>query len=583
MTARCWAMSALACAVWAACAPPIDPVITGGVADVEVAVIEPARGTIVHDQDAIRLRGTAWTRDGEPEVFVAGQRAPVAADGTFDISVPLTPGLNLIETVVIDDAKRAARDVRAVLAGAARDHGEPVEQAVLLDVGPSTFDLVSRTASAALTPDAILERVEAANPVAEFGSSCLGAAVEVADIDVGDLRVAISPRPGGVELELEAKDLTIQLDVMAKIACLPVPNKVPLRASAIRIDADIDVALTAGKISVTPAAVTTRLDDVTADVSGLDPRIAEGLEPILEDEVSKALATAVAGEISGALDDLMGDMETIPFAFEAMGLQVEATVTPRELAFDAGGARFAATVAVQFPGSPGAQVVYSPSGSSPGDLSARPDGVRLGVAGNLINGFLSVLWNARVLHLSFPIDSAHAQRLNIDHVELEPLLPPVVQSDPTFLGRLALGDCLVRVIDQAGNTVAEAAISGSVGLEAGIDADGKLSVELGEPTLTLGLIGRDGKTSNAAKLVPTLGVAVQDQLMARLGEMVGSLPALEVGKLALVSPTVHGTGGYLLVGADLVSPMTPAAQIAPLPAAANGHHQPAISRGKMPP
>jgi hypothetical protein len=348
----------------------------------------------------------------------------------------------------------------------------------------------------------------------------------------------------------EARGLDVTLDAYSRVACIDFEDRLLFQASRATLEADLRVALHDGHVEVALGAFDTALEDMEVDTSVLDAALAFGLEEEIQTSLQTALAEVVATQIESNLNPMLEQFDVEPFLFETLGHRVEVELRPDRLDLGDEGADFSAAIAVRFPDLAGTPVVYSPDPPL-GDLGGRPGDLGLGVADDVANGFLSVLWSARALDFSLPVDVEAARRFNIDHLEFVPLLPPVLQTVDGAVARVAIGDCLVRIVDEAQNVVAEAAVSGSLGLQARVVEGGQIEAEAVAPVVWLGLVNADGSTSNSVRLYDELSELVIERLTPYLNQAVAAMPRLRLRDVSLLSPQVDGAPGYLLMGATL--------------------------------
>lgn len=535
-----------------ACAEPPPAPVGNGEPDLKLTILEPARGTILSNEESIVVRGIAWAADSRPSVSVSGVGASIGANGEFSVELPLVPGLTSIETTVWDASGHQVRDVRGLLLGALRPHGDTIEEAVVAHIDQGSFDLLSRLITDFASDPSFVGQIRSYNPVAEVGRLCLGVTIDVETVVMDSFDIEMTPQVGGLRVHAEVGGLDLGLNAESTVACLDVSRAIPLRITSATVDATVQIALRDGRIDLELSEFDVRLQGMSLDLSLLDASLPlVGIDSMIESRISAALENIVTEQIEDNLGSVLRRLETEPLLAEAMGIKVAVDLQPHVLDFDDNGAWFEASIAVRFPDHIGKEVVYSPTLLSFNALRSRGGGFQLGIADDILNNFLSMLWSAGALNVEIPIDDANAKFFNLDHLEFEPLLPPVVETRRGSVARVAVGDYMVRVIDEADNLVAEAAISGSIGLSVQIEA-GQLVVEVIDPDFSIGMSGAQGSTNNTTHLAPWLSELMLVELTPLLSQSIRAMPRLSMREMAVASPSVDATPGYLVMGANFV-------------------------------
>lgn len=112
----------------------------------ELRIESPARGTMREGLSSVEVIGTVGasaTGSAAASVSVNGIDAPLAADGSFRVTVPVHAGTNLISTVALSADGGRADDMRGVLTGTFRPATATVENAAsatsIQRMAPATF------------------------------------------------------------------------------------------------------------------------------------------------------------------------------------------------------------------------------------------------------------------------------------------------------------------------------------------------------------------------------------------------------------------------------------------------------------
>jgi hypothetical protein len=191
-------MRAIAVAVstltFAACAS--GPTEDGEDAPPVLEITAPQRGA-QSTTPTVTVTGRATDDTAGLRVTVNGVPAALSADGSFTATVNVA-GLDILETRAIDDAGHDVRDVRAVLAGELVPTGGLVAGAVGARIGADGFGAISRGIATTVAGADFTAAAVAANPVYDNGG-CLGARVNVTDVDVGGVELDLIPTAGTID------------------------------------------------------------------------------------------------------------------------------------------------------------------------------------------------------------------------------------------------------------------------------------------------------------------------------------------------------------------------------------------------
>jgi len=541
----------LAGCVLAACeSAPEDPLVSGD-PTVELTILEPARGAVLTRETSIVVRGIAWSKDGHPSVSVQGDLVEVDGDGEFSIEIPVREGLSSIETVVRDRSDHLVRDTRAILRGEARAHGELIDQAFVTYIGQESFDQLAAIVADYMNSPAAEKALIALNPVSTNGTECNGVEVDVTSLSSSAFDMQITSHDGGLGVSAQAEDLEIGIQARISVACVTAVHDLTLSVPRPVIEGDFRVGLTFdGHIDL-------GLDAFDADLSGLsmtptvdDPEDAALLNGLIEDSIRGALSSSFSTVLEDTITPVLRRIETTPYEKTSLGLALEVDMRPRALIFDDDGGLFEASIAIRSPEKPDAKVIYTTPTPPLDELRGRAGGIQLGLNADVLNHYLALLWSADALRWSIPGTDPSAKLVNIDRVDVEFLLPPVVETQYGAVARVRVGDCIVKVIDAAGGLIAEVVVSGGVGMQSKI-VDQRSVIELVDPELSVGLIGRDGKTSNSARMSPWLSEYVLSKVMSILSEGMGGVPDLGVPAVSSTAIDLAVSDGYLLMAADL--------------------------------
>src|SRR6266571_4041030 len=108
--------------------PPDSPIRDANPPTLEVR--SPARGTMVSGQQLVVVAGkVSDDESGVQSVMVNDVATQLDADGSWKVTLPVAPGMNLLHTVAADKAGNKVTDTRAVMGGNLVRTDTPVQNA----------------------------------------------------------------------------------------------------------------------------------------------------------------------------------------------------------------------------------------------------------------------------------------------------------------------------------------------------------------------------------------------------------------------------------------------------------------------
>ena len=236
-------------------APAIDPTAP------RIHIVEPARGTFAGDVTSVVVKGTAIDDSGVvTSVTVNGVAAVVNADGSFQATVPVDAGTNLLHAIAKDAQNNTGKETRAVVAGALEPISSTVPQAITASMTAQTFDAIGEGLTGFLTGTNLQALVAPMNPVVDAGTTngvpdCLYAQALVTSTTLGAAsKISFSPQPGGIWLQAELDRPRIGTHLQWAVSCLDGSRNVTISASHITISGMMTVGIQAGQFDIRPNA-----------------------------------------------------------------------------------------------------------------------------------------------------------------------------------------------------------------------------------------------------------------------------------------------------------------------------------------
>lgn len=526
----------------------------GGESDGEppsLEVASPSRAAQLDGADVTVSGRASDGGTGVASVVVNGVAAEVAADGAFAVELALDGGVTLLEVVARDGAGNEARDVRAVLSGR-RSAESVVAGGLMARIGPGAYGLAAAAVRAAVVATDV--GAEAAAPGALFGvPGCFE--VHLVGFEHGAVDVDLQPRAGGVGVELELRDVVLDLRVDVGGFCDDEGTSAPARltADALRLRG-------LARLVVSEAGVRPDLGGVAADFEGveLDTDLVPGevvdlLVSAAPSELASALGGAVRGLAGGALGSALGELDAVEWESAIQGLGLSVRLAPT--AVEAGVDGVAVTSSVELAFDALGPVEYV-AGAGPAE-APELDGdstLRLAVADDVANLTLAALWAGGFLERSVAIPADHAARtrLGLDRLDLALALPPMVRSGAGS-ARIVIGDAVVTAYDLEGAAVMRLAVSAVADLALSGAGGAHLTLIPDEAQLWASPLQDDGGSSATLELPEPLRLAALDEMTRFLGESLAALPVPELTGVARVS-TLAAVPGYVVLGADLAVP-----------------------------
>lgn len=531
-----------------------------------LAIETPERGSLIEGSGggSVHVSGRATDAGGDLDrVEINGVEAELGADGSFSADVEVGNGITLLSTVVRDAAGNQATDTRAVLAGQFAPLSQPVDRAFGAWLSASALDAVGDTAAAFVTGQDLGALIAPFNPVLTAGGSCLGARVNVEDINLSESRVTLVPRAGSLGLVVELDNLDVPLDVDYDVACLGSDVGASLTASRFTFEGELSAQVTDGQLSVEITSSTAHFDGFALDV-GLVPSqivnlIASDLDQTIADQLTARIDDLVVPQLDGALAGLAAGR-----TFELLGKQVTVAVSPRELTIEEGGARIVLDATLGVDGADGGALPgYL---VSPGPLPAldSTDGFDLAIADDAANQALAAFTAAGGIDQNIAIGGGDYGQVGelFDRIHISALLPPVVTAGPDGLV-LSVGDLRCDFEkDEAGGTVATTSIALSASARVTLIAteSGAVRMAVSEPEVHADFEEASGANSLAEPEIEQLGSFAGTRVVGTLGSLIGEVPIPSVLGLSVTDlqvETAASEAGYLVATGRLLAAPPP--------------------------
>jgi len=535
-------------------------------ADPTILLVEPSIGAVVPAGE-VRFVGRV---DDESPVTLAtdgGESIPVAADGTFDHPITVTPGAHRVRLVATDGSGRRAETFTAFASGTFADESVVVGDAVLADVSSGVLDQIGDGAGTLLTMTSFDAQLNDANPIADdwWGE------VNLQGEDHGQVTIDLVPAAGRITATVQIAGIRVRARASTPIASA----SGELRADVVRVTATIALRAEGGRLVGAVDSSSVDLTGTVLDVNNF-PDIIENLD---------AIRSAIEREARSALDDAVRDMlppliadglASIPSGETVEILETPLTMTVGVSALDIDPAGIGTVLdlgvraAVPLGTRGGVGYLTLPRTAAP----PTGDELSIAIAFDALNAAFAALWagggmdqridglefgggplTAGTLGLLLPFAAADAPPDAPLAIDISPRLAPVIV--PTASGGLEVQAADIRITFVA---LAESGEVEMATISLGAFADAAPRAEAGRLAIDLGMLRISADVVDGPATAPT-----GEELSELLSELVTTLAPDLLGGAAVAVPSLYGfdlipsrvstAGGYLtLEGAIAYGP-----------------------------
>ncbi|MEZ4463084.1 MAG: hypothetical protein R3F60_06885 [bacterium] len=341
-----------------------------------LTVTAPPRGARVLG-NTLRVQGTVEGGTA-PQVTVAGQPATLGADRAFTVDVPVSDGLAVIVTEMVDGATRSA-DHRAAMINADQDPATPVPSAADVGISAAGFQVISQLASGFAAG-------------ADLGG-LVGGNGQVRRLTYGRIDLQLRPGQDALELELSIYDLYIEIETSFRII-FEIDVRGSMRANPARITARIRLVPDGnGSMSLQVEGARADLQNFSYNINNVPGEVEDWFEGTVRDTAEDLLADTLNDLVvpnlfdPAALNqelDLLGKKVDLAMAIDqvridpsAMHLALSASATPQISVYPGKAAR--------------------PVGGV--DAPVDPAHMDIALAADFVNRILHAVWAAGALDL----------------------------------------------------------------------------------------------------------------------------------------------------------------------------------------
>jgi hypothetical protein len=523
----------------------------------KIVVEAPERGTLLPGYET-RVRGYVSDDDsGLDRVEVNGQLVPVGPDGRFDATVQVGEGLTLLHTRAYDRAGNEGRDTRSVLAGTFAPQDNNVANAVIARIDHNTLGVLGDIVENFVATNDLAMLAAGFNPVVDAGGSCLGAEVNVLEVDQSSLEVVIMPVDGGISVAVDIKDLFVGMVVDYSLACLDGDADIEISADRFQAMGTVEVGLVDGRITVDVADLVGSFENFALDVGIVPSSVIDLFIDDLGQKVADMLMGAIEDMVPPLAQSFLADFTSDTIDIEIFDRTVKFTIEPTQVDFTPQGGTITLEMNTNIEGleSPGYLVTEAPVPSA-ADMAAAGQGFHVGMADDVVNQALTAFWASGAMEQMIDIEHETGDTLLgglINRVDLNMLLPPTISAN-TFTGAttITVGDLLLDVVNADGDVVTRMAVSGEFDVGVKLE-DSQLKLSTTAPRLYLDVLseGVTGANIFDNEQIEVLGSFVVTRVVSLTDDALGTIPIPTFASAILNMPTVEAKSGYMLLGGSL--------------------------------
>lgn len=514
-----------------------------------VRILSPERGTFAGAASTVEVRGLAIDDGMVTSVTVNDVPAVVELDGSFHVTVPVTPGTNLLHAVARDAHGNVGKETRAVVAGKLATMDRLVPSGITATLSAQTFDALGRGAAGFLATGDLQALIEPANPVVDANTDggvpdCLYGQAFVRGVEVGAADVALVPQTGGLGLDVVLDNVRIDSFLRWAVACLDGSRDATATASKLRIRGLLKVGVKPGGFDIRLEGTDVTLTNFNVDLGGVPQTIIDMLD--LDTRLGPVIAWAVEKYVTPMLNDALAGLNETK-SVDMLGKTIDVTVAPARIDFSVAGAIVALDTELRARGdeaSPG--WVYVANQLPAMDTSS---GFQLAVADDAANQLLGSFWAAKGMDLALDLANGPYGQLGtlFNRVELSAKVPPHVDASGDALV-LTIGDVL-GTFKNEGMIATQIAVNARVGIKVVTDATGALKLDIGAPTAYIDILDENVDGSNPlsrAQLEAITTFAVSRIAVFGSGA-IGAIPLPAVGGVSVGDVEVRQQTGYVIV------------------------------------
>jgi hypothetical protein len=511
----------------------------------ELEIVTPDRGAL-NDSGAVTVSGLVRD-DGPVRVVVNGTDATVAKDGTFSVTLEVTPGITLLETHAIDTTGNDVRDVRAVLAGTLAPSDGTLGSPIGARLGPAGLLTVGNAVATTAEDIDFTAAATALNPVFENGG-CLGAKIDITSVAISNIGVSLIPKTNALDTSVTLDNVVVRMRAEYKVACIGGSTNITVRSTKARVRDDLGIALVDGKLKTSLPSPTVTLEGFSVDIGGVPGAIEDLLRSKAREGAEKALTSVIKSKVPPLADSKLAGLVAKSLSTELLGHDLGIDVRATDVQLTTTGVFVAVDTTMVVAGGEGGTFVSTPMPI----LAHDADDLGVVVADDAVNQLFAGLWAAGVFDLALSIEAVGPVAALLDDdvrtLEVSLALPPTVTTQQTL--ELAVGDLIITARDQAGLEVQRFALSLRTTLVANPSA-GRIALTTTTPTVFAQMLAQSEAVDRPLddEQVEGIVTGVWGLVDGMLNDALAKVPMPSVAGVTLEAPAVTGRDGYVVLDA----------------------------------
>jgi hypothetical protein len=509
-------------------------------------VLTPARGTFA-DADTVTVTGRVTDDQPGVKVTVAGMPVTTAADGTFTANVPVSSGIELIETHAIDSAGNDVRDVRAVLAGALGPTDGTKSGQIGARAGVTALKAIGGAVGTAVKGIDLKAVAMSANPIYN-DDGCLGAVVNITDLTRGTIGVALTPKTGVLSTDVTIDNLVVKGTAKWRVACLGATATITMRATRAKIHGDLGARISTGKLVTSLPSSAVTFEGFSFDVGGVPSELEGLVKGKVSDFIAGKLNEQIRAKVPPIANTQLAGLVAKPLTADILGKPTTITVTPSTVAITPSELFLSLTTKVKVTGGEGGTYLATPVALSAANMTAG-QGLGVAIDDDIVNQLLAGMWAADALEPNIDVTTIPALPALLDDnakmMSISMALPPTVTTDTAEL-KLSIGDMIITLKDAAGAEVQKMALSVTTDLSAEPSQAGKIILTIGAPTVYATVIAQSETRPLTNEQVEGIVTGVWGLLGVQVDDALGNIPMPTIAGVSLGAPTVEAGDGFLL-------------------------------------
>jgi hypothetical protein len=387
------------------------------------------------------------------------------------------------------------------------------------------------------------------NPIYN-NDGCLGAVVNVTSVDMSNIGVALAPKTGALDTDVEISNVVVKASAKWRFSCVGGTTTITVRVTKARIGGMLGVTLENGKLATSLPGVSVALDGFSLEVGGVPGAVEDLLKDKVREGIEGALQNVIQTRVPPIANQALAGLLAKPITTTILGRELRATVEPTAARVTPEGLFVAVESKLTVAGGEGGMYVATPQNVTDETL-AGVRGIGIAVADDALNQLFAGLWATGALDKQLPIEDTGPLAAILDDdattLDVHLMLPPSVTTATDAL-RLSIGDLIVTTRDAAGQEVQRIAISLHSPVSAAPSQEGKVLLTLGKPEVKAQVITQTEVVQRPLTDEAVEGIvdAVWSLVGSQASDALGKLPLPAVGGIQLGAPAVSAVDGFIV-------------------------------------